>query len=154
MLQEKIQNDLKQAMKAGDEARLSLLRGLSAALHNEEIKKRGSGLPAQAGKGESLTEDESIQILQREAKKRKEAAELFRTGNRPELADKEEKEFQMIQEYLPKQLSQEDIQAVVNKLYNSGNKEFNTLIKAAMAELKGKADGGAVSAVIKEKLGQ
>jgi uncharacterized protein YqeY len=148
MLQEKIQNDLREAMKAGDEARLSLLRGVSAALHNEEIKKRGSG------KGESLTEDESIQILQREAKKRKEAAELFRTGNRQELADKEEKEFQLIQEYLPKQLSREEIQAAVNRLYDAGNIEFNTLIKAVMAELKGKADGGTVSAVIKEKLGQ
>src|SRR5690242_10909227 len=120
MLQEKIQNDLKEAMKAGDEARLSLLRGVSAALHNEEIKKRGSG------KGESLTEEESVQILQREAKKRKEAAELFRSGNRPELAAKEEKEFEMIQAYLPKQLSKEEVKETVDRLYEAGNKEFNT----------------------------
>jgi uncharacterized protein YqeY len=150
MLQEKIQNDLKEAMKAGEaeRPRLSLLRGLSAALHNEEIKRRGSG------KEESLSEEEVTQTLQREAKKRKEAAELFRSGNRPELAEKEEKEFQMIQEYLPKQLSKEEVKETVDRLYGAGNKEFNTLIKAAMAELKGKADGGTVSALIKEKLGQ
>lgn len=146
MLKEKIQDDLTKAMKAGDGARLLLLRGISAALHNEEIKKRGSG------KTEPLSEEETVKVLQGEAKKRKEAAELFRSGNRPELADKEDKELQMIQEYLPAQASKEEIQAVVDRLYEAGNKEFNTLIKAVMAELKGKAEGGAVSAVIKDKL--
>lgn len=152
--QEKINSELKEAMKAGDEIRLSLLRGLIAAIHNQEIQKRTSGLPAQAGKTDSLTEEEVIQVLQKEAKKRKEAAELFRIGKREDLAAKEEKEFQMIQVYLPAQMTKEEIKIIVERLYEAGNKEFNTLIKAAMAELKGKAGGDMVSAVIKEKLGQ
>jgi len=147
MLQEKIQNDLKQAMKAGEEARLLLLRGLSAAIHNQEIQKRSSG------KAEPLTEEEVIQVLQREAKKRKEAAELFGKGGRNDLKEKEEKELALIGAYLPAQMSREEIRSVVDRLYDAGNKEFTALIKEAIKELKGKAEGGTVSEVIKEKLG-
>ena len=146
--QEKINSELKEAMKAGEEARLSLLRGIIAAIHNQEIQKRTSG------KTDSLSEEEVIQVLQKEAKKRKEAAELFRSGKREDLAAKEEKEFQMIQVYLPAQMGKEEIKVIVDRLYEAGNKEFNALIKATMAEVKGKAGGQEVSAVIKEKLGQ
>lgn len=144
---EKLQIELKEAMKAGDSPRLLLLRGLIAVIHNEEIKKRTSG------KSDSLTEEEITQVFQREAKKRKEAAELFKTGGRPELAEKEEKEFLAIQAYLPQQLSREEVKATVEKIFAAGNTEFNTLIRETMKELKGKTDGQTVSEIIKEKLG-
>lgn len=140
-------NDLKTAMKAGDADRLLLLRGLTAAIKNAEIQKKTSG------KSEPLTEEEILQVLQREAKKRKEASQLMKTGGREDLAAKEEKELKFLEEYLPQQMGEEEIKAVIERIYSSGVTDFNSLIKESMKELKGKADGQVVSKLVKEKTG-
>lgn len=149
MLKEKIIQDLKGAMKAGDIEKTGVLRMLSAALHNREIEK---------GKDAVLTEDEVVQVLMREAKKRREAIDLFIKGNRPELADKEKGELKILEFYLPKQMGREEIMAAVERVIVTfrqaqGDIVFNNIMKAVMAELKGKADGKTISEIVKEKLG-
>lgn len=148
-LQEKLIQNLKDAMKAGDADKVSVLRMLSSALKNRAIEK---------GKDAVLTDDEAMQVLAREAKKRKESIEAFEKGGRPDLAEKEKVELALIEAYLPKQMSREEVVAAVEKVIETlrqaqGNLAFSEVMKAVMAELKGKADGKMISEVVKEKLG-
>ncbi len=142
----RISEDIKIAQKAGEAARLNTLRFLSAQFQNREIEKRGSG---SAG---PLTDEETLQVIQREAKKRREAIELYRAGNRADLASKEEAELAIIGAYLPAQLSEAEIAVVVDRLVAKGPREFNAIMKMAMAELKGRVDGKAVGDAIRAKL--
>lgn len=146
MMQEKIMSDLKEAMKAGNAEKVGLLRMLNSALKNKAIEK---------GKDATLTEDDEMQVLLREAKKRKESVEAFMTGGRADLADKEKAELAIIEEYLPKQMSREEAAALVDKILAGVADKSNTglVMKAVMAEMKGKADGKMVSELVKEKLG-
>lgn len=145
MLQEKITQDLKDAMKSGNADKVGVLRMLSAALKNKAIEK---------GKDAILTEEEAMQVLLREAKKRKESVEAFEKGGRPELAEKEKAELSFLEVYLPKQMSREEVAMAVEKvLAGMADKSNQGLVmKAVMAELKGKADGKLISEVVKEKL--
>jgi uncharacterized protein YqeY len=144
-LQQKINDDLKIALKAGDTEKVGVLRMLSAVLHNREIEK---------GKDAKLTEEEVLQVLTREAKKRKEAIELFEKGGRPELAEKERAELTLIEAYLPKQMAREEVIAAVEKILAGLADKSNAglVMKAVMQELKGKADGKMISEIVKEKL--
>ena len=146
MLYEQLQKDLLAALKEKREFELSVLRMLSAALKNKEIEKRSSG------QAPTLTEQDVIDVLTREAKKRREAAALFTTGNRAELAEKELKEVEIIQKYLPAQLSVEEIESVVKKAIEEGATDFASAMKATMVELKGKADGKIVGEAVKKLL--
>lgn len=146
-VREKLELDLKGAQKKGEQARVDTLRLLLSELHNREIEKHGKG------GGDELTDEEALAVLKREAKKRKEAIELFRRGNRNDLAEKEEGELSILAAYLPAEMSRGEIEAVVNALIAEGHKDFNGLMKEAMARLRGRADGRAVSEVIKGKLG-
>ena len=103
MLLEKIKNDLKEALKGGNQTKISTLRMVLSSLHNKEIEKKGKGQEPK------LTEEETIEVLMNEAKKRKESNEAYLKGNRNDLADKEKKELEIITVYLPKQLSEEEI---------------------------------------------
>jgi len=155
-LREKISADIKTAMKAGDAAKLTTLRGLISVLNNKAIDKRVKTLAkgGQAGTEEQLTDEEVTTALLTEAKKRKESAEVFKTGGRADLADNELKELAMIQEYLPKQLSAEETTTAVEAaIARSGSKEFGPVMKAVMAELRGKADSALVTEIVKKKLG-
>lgn len=144
-LQERLAHDLKIAQKAGEGERVSLIRMLIAHVHNREIEKRGEG---KAG----LDDAEVIEVLKKEAKKRKEAIELFRRGGRDDLAEKEEKELELLSVYVPKEMGREEIARVIDGLIQGGLKDFNSLMKEAMRSLKGKADGKTVSEMIKERL--
>lgn len=146
MLQDKLTQDLKEAMKAGDSAKVGILRMLSAAIHNREIEK---------GKGAVLTDEEVMEVLRREQKKRKESVEAFEKGGRPELAEKEKSELVLVESYLPKQMSREEVVAAVEKILAGLADKSNAglVMKAVMQELKGKADGKMISEVVKEKLG-
>lgn len=146
MLIDRATDDLKNSLKSGDKNRAGVLRLLIAELRNKEKEKFG-------GAGGKLEDADALAVLQREAKKRKEAIELFRQGNREDLARKDEAELKIIEEYLPQQLSREEVAAVVDKLTYAAGGDFNSLMKVAMAELKGRADGKLVSEVVKEKLG-
>ncbi len=147
MLLEKLTADLHQAQKANLSDRLSVLRMLLAQVKNREIEKRGKT-------GESTLEDTEVEeVLRREAKKRKEAAELFHKGGREDLADKEMKELATIETYLPAQMSEAEIEAVVASVRASGAGDFASIMREAMKQLKGKADGATVQQIIKKQLG-
>jgi uncharacterized protein len=143
---QKISEDIKEAMKAHDAEMTSALRFILAALQGrqKEIAGRGSDV---------LKDDEAVKVLQREAKKRKDAIALYETGNRPELSRKEKFELGIIQSYLPAELSSEQIGIIIDECMKAGAKEFPALMKAVMARSAGQADGKLVSELIKQKLG-
>jgi uncharacterized protein YqeY len=150
-LAEKINRDLIQAMKNKEELKTGTLRLLSAGIHNREIEKKSkSGSP-------DLSEDDVLEVLRREVKKRKEAAEIYRKGNRPELAEKEESELKVLEAYLPAQLDADAVRKIVEEAIAAvkpeGAKDFGRVMGEAMKKLKGVADSSLVSGIIKEKLG-
>lgn len=145
--QETVARDLKAAMKAGEELAVSVLRMVSAALHNEEIAKR-----AKAG-SEKLTDEEEMRVLEREVKKRREAAALYEKGGRNDLADRERREAELLAPYLPAQASEEEIRRVVEEaLARLQAPEFGPAMKEIMKELRGKADAARVAEIVKNKL--
>lgn len=145
MLIDQIQADLKSAQLARDPIKVSTLRLLRSEIHNAEIQK-----------GAVLSDEDIILICRREVKKRKEAASFFRTGNREEAALKEEAELKVLEGYLPAHLSNEELTKVVSEVINemgvSGEADMRKVIGAVMSKVKGKAEGAAVSAIVKEKL--
>ncbi len=145
-LQKRISEELKIALKSGDQFRLGVLRMINSALQNKKIEK---------GKDAILTEDEVLLVLAKEAKKRKESIIAFENGGRPELAESEKKELAIIETYLPKQMSREEVSVAVEKiLAGIGDKsKFGLVMKEVMKEMKGKADAGMITEVLKEKLG-
>ncbi|MEY4731207.1 MAG: hypothetical protein RL681_153 [Candidatus Parcubacteria bacterium] len=145
-LHEHIVQDAATAQKAGDAVRLGTLRLLIAAAQNRAIEKRAGNSDVK------LSDDDMLELLRREAKKRREAIELYAKGGRDDLRTKEEAELAIIAGYLPAEMSRADVIVVVKRLAGAGSQEFSSLMKAAMAELKGKADGRVVSDVVKEVL--
>lgn len=146
-LKDQLSSDLKQALKAGNQSRADLLRLINASIHNKEIEKR-----TKTGNPE-LSEEEIIQVLSTEAKKRREASEIFMSGNRSDLREKEENELVIIKDYLPKQLSPEEVQKAIDQIFEqSSPKDFGQAMKTAMQELKGKADAKLIAEIIHKKL--
>src|SRR3989344_4576767 len=105
MLQNQIKSEIQVAMRARDQLKLDTLRGLSAAFVNELVATKRKP-------DEEIPDEDALTVIRREVKKRKEAAEAFKTGNRPELAEKEEKERLMLEAYLPTMMSQDGIRKV------------------------------------------
>ena len=145
-LTERIQKDLVDAMRAKDELRLSVLRGIKAAIKHKEVEKI-----------RALDETESIQILQTLVKQRKESIEQFTKGNRPELADKETKELAILETYLPASASAAEMNAAIDKAIaeTSANsiKQMGAVVKAAKAALESKSvDGKALSDLVRDRL--
>jgi uncharacterized protein YqeY len=146
-LLEKLTADLKASMKSGDKARLEVVRFMVAGVNNAQ-KEKNAKAP-----GVALTDEEIISVLQKDAKRRKEALELFRQGKRDDLIKKEEGDLVVIYEYIPQELSVAEIEKIVDDLKAKGTADFNTLMREAMKEMKGRADGKTVGDVIKKKLG-
>lgn len=148
MLIQKINKDLKEAMKNKDAQVVSVLRMLISAMHNEAI--------ALKKKDEGLNEEEEIKVLKREAKKRKDSIEQFEKGGRSELADQEKKELEILQKYLPEEMSEKEIRKVVEEVMAEMGEvlpsQFGKVMGTVMAKVKGKADGAVVSRVVKEAL--
>ena len=144
---QKINEDMKSAMKGGDKDRLEVLRfviaGLNGAQKEKSIKEKET----------MLTDDEVVTILQKEAKRRKESIELFKQGKRDDLVKKEEADLAVIFAYLPKELSREEIEKMVDDLKQKGFTDFNSLMRETMKLVKGRADGKTVGEVIKAKTG-
>ncbi|GIW65260.1 MAG: aspartyl-tRNA amidotransferase subunit B [Candidatus Parcubacteria bacterium] len=141
---EQIKNDLKQAQLNKDNLVLDTLRLLLSEIHNYEIKKRATN--------EEITEDDIIQIIQKEIKKRKEAREMFLNGNRIDLADEALKEINVLSKYAPSNLSQEEILKIIADLKQKGFTDFNSLMKEIMKNFKGKVDGKEVKELIEKSL--
>ncbi len=147
-IQEKINNDFKEAFKAKEEARLGVLKMLRSEIANAEIIKRGKG-----GEG-PLTDDEIMSLIVREVKKRKDAQDLYLKGGRMDLSENEEKERQILETYLPEQMSEAEIRNIVKEAIEKiGAKDIKDLGKV-MGELapktKGRADGALVSKIVRE----
>lgn len=150
MLHQKITEELKAAMKTSRDFEVGVLRMLLSVFHNREIEKKGKGQEP------VLSDEDIIEILSREAKKRKEAAEIYKQGGREDLVQKESRELEIIRKYLPEQLNEEAIEkivkAAIEKTGASSPKDFGKVMAEAMKELKGRADAKTVSEIIKKKL--
>ncbi len=142
---QKLQEEMKAAMKGGDKDRLSTIRMLIS-----EIKK------VQIDSKKELTDDEILSILQKYVKQRKEAYEQYSKAGREDLANKELKEIEIVQEFLPQPLSEEEIvkivQQTISDLGASSIKDMGKVVKAVMEKVKGRAEGSVVSKIVKEKL--
>ncbi len=158
-IKEKIEIDTKEALKKGDAFVLSVLRMLGAAFQNKTIDKKTKLF--RSGKETvsevSLTDEEIIDVLTQEAKKRREASSEYEKASRHDAAQKEKKELEIIMAYLPEQLSEKEVEEkaleIIKNLGASGIKDFGKVMKAASAEMKGKASGEAISSAVKKLLG-
>jgi uncharacterized protein YqeY len=147
-LKDRINTELGASMKAGDKIRTETLRSLRALVLDFE----------KSGVDREMTPDEEMKLILSAAKKRKDSIEIYSTNNRPELAAKEQAELDVISEYLPKQMSREEVEKrvaeVIAEVGASGPGDTNKVIPVLMKELKGKADGKLVQEIVKEKLAQ
>jgi uncharacterized protein YqeY len=138
---ERMQAETRQAMKAKDKPRVGTLRMLTSAIQQDA----------------KLGEDDAVAVLQRERKKRLEAAEAFEKGERPDQAAAERAEVELIDDYLPDQLSDEELGALVAAAIAesgaSSMKEMGSVMGVVMPKVKGRADGNRVSAIVRERLG-
>ncbi len=147
-IKEQIEQDIKQAMLSGNKTLVTTLRGLKSAILNAEVAKgaRASGLP----------DTEIIDILAKEAKKRQESADMYNQGGRPESADAEMTEKQVIEKYLPAQLAESDISQLVSDVIAeqgaSGMQAMGQVIGVVKQRTAGSADGAVIARIVKEKL--
>ena len=143
-LQDKIQADLKGAMRAKDEIRVSTIRFLMSAIHNAKIES------------EEVDDEDVVGIIQKQIKQRKESIEGFKKANRDELVEKESKGMEILQKYLPEQLSESDIENIVDKTIkdtsSSSVTDMGKVMGKLSSELKGKADMSVVSGMVRKKL--
>ncbi|MBI2309502.1 GatB/YqeY domain-containing protein [Candidatus Collierbacteria bacterium] len=134
-----IQTEVISSLKNRDQKRLDAFRFLFSQIKNKEIDAK-----------RELTDEEAIKLLQGEAKKRKESIAAYIRGGRQDLADKEQYELSIIEEYLPKQLTDEEVKAIIAEVKaTSPGGDFGTLMKATMAKVAGRADGARIAAVLK-----
>lgn len=148
MLKQKLKEELRQSMLARDVLKTSVLRMLLSAITYYEIQKGGAGYEA--------TDEDVLQVIQKEAKQRRDSIEEFKKANRQELVEKETKELEMLQVYLPQQMSEEEIKKLVIEIIKETNAksiaDMGKVMGALMPKVKGKADGGLVSKIVKENL--
>ncbi|AHF15942.1 GatB/YqeY domain-containing protein [Niabella soli] len=146
-LEQTINEDIKKAMLAKDEAGLRSLRAIKAAIL---LAKTAEGAK------ESLSADDEIKLVQKLVKQRRDSLDIFEKQNRPDLAQKEKEEIVIMEKYLPAQLSPEELKPVIAKIIEqtgaAGPADMGKVMGAATKELAGKADGKAISAIVKELL--
>lgn len=140
-LLEKLQADLNAARKSGDKPRTLLLGTIIADVRNREIEVR-----------RDLTDDDVIEVLRRGIKKRRESIEMYGKGGRADLADKERGEVDMLSAYLPAAVSDDELRAAVRAAIAGGAKNIGAVMGRVMPQFKGRAEGGAISAIAKEEL--
>lgn len=147
-IKQRIDSDLKIALLAGEKDRVTTLRGLKSAILNAEIASNVRDV--------GLSEEQLIQILNKEVKKRQESAEMYTQGGSKERADKELEEKTIISAYLPAQLADEELKVVVDKVIAeikpSGMQEMGRVIALVKERVAGQADGGRIANVVKEQL--
>ena len=146
-LTEKINEDLKIAMKSGDSIKLNTIRSIRALLI--DYTKRGTG--------NTITKDEEISILLGDAKKRKEAFEIYEKAGRKDLAEQEQRELDIINSYLPKQIDREEVESSITQMIKQigaiSMKDLGKIMPLAMKEFKGKIDGKIIQEIVKQQLG-
>ncbi|MFH1745105.1 MAG: GatB/YqeY domain-containing protein [bacterium] len=145
---EEINNNLKDAMRVKNELELSTLRMIIATIKNKKIELK---------QGDDLNDEQIVAVIKTEIKKRKDSILAYEQGSRPDLADKEKKEIEILTKYVPEQMSEEEIKKIAREIISSGEFSANDLGKAmgaVMGKLKGQADGGAINAIVKKILSE
>jgi hypothetical protein len=140
-----LEQEVQEAMRAGDADRRDALRLILSSLKSAEKELL-----------RALTEDEELQVLQRERKKRIEAADAFRSGGREEQAEKEEAELEVLEEFMPEPLSEEELERIIDDAIAENGatsmRDMGRVMKDVMPQVAGRADGSAVSQILREKL--
>ena len=144
-MRERILNDLKEAMKAQDKEKLSVIRMLKGSIQMEELNKK-----------HELTDEEVINVVTKEIKSRRDSIKEFEKGNRNDLIEKTEAEIDILKVYLPEQLSEEEVLQIINEAFDivkpESPRDMGKIMKEVSPKLKGKYDMGKASSIIKEKL--
>ena len=161
-LQEKLNDDWKAAMRSGDTLRRDTLSGLRATVKNEEIQARAGGTTAATaaatGAAPSMDDATVIKVIEREAKKRRDAIEEYERANRPDRAEAEQAELRVLQEYLPQQLSDAELEDLarqaVNEVCAERLSDLGKVMPVLMPRVQGRADGRRVNAVVRQLLNQ
>jgi hypothetical protein len=148
-LKDRISEEIKTAMKAKDKIRLETVRSIKKVILEKEVSLRPQGQ-------ETLTESQEIEVLAQLAKQRRDSIEQYRQAGRDDLAETEAQELAIIEEYLPGQLSDEEVGAIVDQVIASvgatSAKDMGKVMGPVMQQLKGRADGQKIQAMVKEKL--
>jgi uncharacterized protein len=144
-LEERLMDEMKQAMKSNDKARLSTIRMIRTAVKNKEIDLRNK-----------LDDDEILRVIQGMVRKSEESIEQFKAGGRMDLVEKETKEIEILRSYLPQALSKEDVIRIIDESIReteaSSLKDLGKVMKSVMPKLTGKADGKLINQLVKERL--
>ena len=144
----KLQEELKQSMLARNELKTSVLRLLISAINYYEIQKGGAGYNA--------TKEDILSVIGSQIKQRRDSIEEYNKANRPELADKEQKELEILQTYMPEQMSEEEVKKLVDQAVSQANastiQDMGKVMGILMPKVKGKADGNLVSNLVKQAL--
>jgi uncharacterized protein YqeY len=148
-IQERIDSELKDAMRAKDAAKLGVLRMLKSAIKNSAIEKGGAAA--------TLDDTEATQVIRKQVKQRQDSIESFEKGGRPELAAKEKEELAMLNAYLPQQMSAEELTQVVRETISAvgatSRAQMGAVMKEVQTKLAGRADGKSLSQEVQRQLG-
>lgn len=148
MLKQKLQSELKEAILAQDETKKSVLRMVISAIGYAEINKGGAGYEA--------TDEDVLSVIQKEVKQHRDSIEQFKNANRLELVEKEETELKILETYLPEQMAEDDVRKLVvdaiTKSEATNISDIGKVMGILMPQVKGKADGGLVSRLVREEL--
>lgn len=144
-MKNQILEDLKAAMKAQDKVKLGVVRMVKSSIQMEELNKK-----------RELTDDEVVDVISKQIKTRKDSIVEFEKGNREDLVEATQKEIDILKEYLPEQLSEDEINEIISKVFDEvkpeSSKDMGKVMKAVTPLVKGRADMGVVSSIIKSKL--
>ncbi len=146
-LEARLRADVQDAQRARDQVRLDTLRLALNAIHLEEVARTDRDNP---NYGKAITENDRLALLDKQVKQRHEAAALYRKGNRPELAEKEEREASIIQAYLPARMTDDELRELISGLVATYGKEFKKIMPLAAKETKGRAEGARVQQIVRE----
>ena len=154
MLLDCIKKDLKIAMKAKDTLKISTLRMITSSIKNIEISNRGSS--NEDSLEDSLSDSEIIQLLSKMIKQRKESAEIYSTSNRNDLEKKENDEIEIIEQYMPSQIDDQEVNKLIDQVINETNsssiKDMGEVMSVLKEKYSGQMDFGKASSIVKEKL--
>jgi len=146
-LEARLRADAQQAQRARDQVRLDTLRLALNAIHLEEVARTDHDNP---NYGKQITEQDRLALLDKQVKQRHEAAALYRKGNRPELAEKEEREATILQTYLPAKMTDDELRELISRLIATQGKDFKKIMPLAAKETKGRAEGARVQQIVRE----
>ncbi|NIK11332.1 GatB/YqeY domain-containing protein [Alkalibacillus almallahensis] len=145
-LLDRLNEDMKQAMRNKEKDKLTVIRGIKSSLQNEAINKKGG----------ELTDEEELQVLMREVKQRKDSLQEFKDANREDLVEKTEQELALVESYLPQQLSDDELVEVIDETIQevgaTSKQDMGTVMSAVMPKVKGKTDGSKVNKLVIERL--